>query len=221
MPPLLKTTNPPFGNNNNPIFQNQNRNQMVTTRATFGDTTNLNTYNNPFNTGLHPAAIFGIVASVIFVIAITAWCVIFRTWKKMMTNRQYGVLPSLRIAANGVNPGGYPQQQQQQGNYPYGGGGLGGGQEGVLSSPYYYPPGNGNNNMNNAAPYNPYGNGPSNNNDGRSNSPPPYYAGSQGGGGNAIGLQTQPPAPTHSRSHSAASSGDVRDKPLPPLVNRG
>jgi hypothetical protein len=212
MPPLLKTTNPPLGNNpNKPLFQNQ-----ITTRATFGDTDN----NNPFNTGLHPAAIFGIVASVIFVIAITAWCVIFRTWKKMMTNRQYGVLPSLRIAANGVNPNGYPQQQQQGNYYPYGGGGQGGqGLGGGLSSPYYYPPGNGNDSMNNAAPYNPYGNGPSNNN-GRSNSPPPYYAGEQGGG-NAIGLQTQPPAPTHSRSPSTASSGDVRDKPLPPLINRG
>ncbi|KAK0646872.1 hypothetical protein B0T16DRAFT_391232 [Cercophora newfieldiana] len=155
--------------------------------------------------GLHPAAIFGIVAGVMLLVIITIWCGMFRVWKRMMTNREYGVLPTMRIAANG----------QQPTNTPYGA------QPTTLNSPYgpqpnyasyglqptsspYDPqtPSNtyGGQPMN--TPYAPYGNGPY-----TGQAPPPYS------GGPAAGLTTLPPAASHSRSPSTASM----NKALPPV----
>src|SRR4051794_3512901 len=50
--------------------------------------------------GRHPAAIFGIVAGVMLLFVVVKWCCIFRVWKTLTTNKDYGVLPSARIAAN-------------------------------------------------------------------------------------------------------------------------
>lgn len=58
---------------------------------------------NPFpERGLHPAAIFGITAAILITVAVFGWCIIFRTWKKVMTNRQHGLPPTLRVAATGA-----------------------------------------------------------------------------------------------------------------------
>src|SRR4051812_47679529 len=117
------------------------------------------------HSGLHPAAIFGIAAGVMLLVVITIWCGFFRVWKRMMTNREYGVLPTMRIAANGLRPT----------NTPYG--------AQPLNNPYGPPPTNtpydpqtpantyGGQPMN--SPYAPYGN------DTYSQAPPPPYSGSQ------------------------------------------
>ncbi|KAK4447084.1 hypothetical protein QBC34DRAFT_410421 [Podospora aff. communis PSN243] len=158
--------------------------------------------NSSFNNGIHPAAIFGIVAGVMFLLVITIWCGFFRVWKRMMTNKEYGVLPSMRIAANNVGGN----------NSPYGA------QPPVLNSPYgpqptqsyglqptsspYGPQSPANTYGGQpTSPYPPYGSGPYDSQD------PPPYAGAQ-----TSGLVTQPPPPSHSRSPSTASN-----KPLPPV----
>ena len=48
---------------------------------------------------LHPAAIFAIVAVGMFILAGLYWFFIIRTWKKIMTNKEYGILPTIREAA--------------------------------------------------------------------------------------------------------------------------
>ncbi len=73
---------------------------------------------DPFQGQLHPAAIFGIVAGVMLFVVVCIYCVFFRLVKRALTNKEYGVLPSIRIAAEGTaQPGTVPGQGQYP---PYG-----------------------------------------------------------------------------------------------------
>ncbi|KAK3329840.1 hypothetical protein B0H66DRAFT_597405 [Apodospora peruviana] len=81
--------------------------------------------------GLHPAAIFGIVAGVMVLLSAIMFFVWFRFMRKVLTNKEYGVLPSIRTAANnhGAYNGGYapygngPSYGQEPPRYPHHGGG--------------------------------------------------------------------------------------------------
>ncbi|KAK4189253.1 hypothetical protein QBC35DRAFT_450402 [Podospora australis] len=127
----------------------------------------------PKQEGLHPAAIFGIVAGVLFFLVFVGWCCIFRFYKKMLTNKEYGFLPSLRTAANnhgnnhhyhhnGSGPGGFPM------NHNNNGGGYANVDGGDGGMPYYGAQG-------------PNGyNGGGYNGGGQGQAPPPTYG--QGGG---------------------------------------
>jgi len=140
-------------------------------------------------TGLHPAVIFGIAAGVMLLVVVVIWCGMFRLWKRMMTNRQYGVLPTLRVAANGLQPTNAPYSTQPPiPNSPYGPQPMNAPYDPQLPTNAY------------GAPYAPYGGAPYG-----GQAPPPYS------GGADVGLTTQLPAASHSRSPSAGST----NKPLP------
>ncbi|KAM7205749.1 hypothetical protein V8F20_002982 [Naviculisporaceae sp. PSN 640] len=77
------------------------------------------------DSGLHPAAIFGIVAGVMFVIIIAAWIFWFTLIKKALTHRDYGILPSIRNASNGRRHD-HGHGHSGSTGYPYYGPGPGG-----------------------------------------------------------------------------------------------
>lgn len=72
---------------------------------------------------LHPAAIFGIVAGVMLVLVATAWICWFRLVKRALTNKEYGLLPSLRMAAAAAS--GQGGNRDNNNNNNNGGGGYG------------------------------------------------------------------------------------------------
>ncbi|KAK4220331.1 hypothetical protein QBC37DRAFT_367338 [Rhypophila decipiens] len=111
-----------------------NRVVHLTARQNFPSNSNFPDRDN----GLHPAAIFGIVAGVMFVLIIGAWIMWFTLIKKALTHRDYGVLPSLRTAANGRRHG---HSNSMSGNYPpYGPGGGDNQYGGYGNATTQYPP---------------------------------------------------------------------------------
>ena len=119
---------------------------LLAARQNYNFPTSSSSSSSRMHQGLHPAAIFGIVAGVMLLIIVTVWICWFRLVKKALTHRDYGVLPSIRTAANNHNnpsgatypygPGSDPYGQQPQ----YGGYGNNNMSHNYGASPTQYPP---------------------------------------------------------------------------------